>query len=455
MPNHHARRSIIATVILCALSTLIGCTIEHTVSMRADGNAVHRRTTTTTDQIVAEQIPADSNTIEVTSQTTTPPQPLFNGTFIGNTPDELKGQGTYQHFQSDLGHISIYAEHFQGNTDTLQSIQTLTHNADQLTNLLIEWFQSELADDPNWPTLHTFLDQSLRRDITNLALYIWSARLDTRSETSIGELSSRIFLYLANRNYFQPEQLPDLYRLFTLSTADEPTASAEAFTFIQRLIAQRMNIPDNQPVPQTLAFLSDKQTAIASFNDWYQTSDTRQQQLTEWRKQRDLNPDETEEDEPTAATLLHDLSESVISLNILGREIATIRFTHTTQPKLTNGTWQPETKSVVWNLAVDASTPTPALAYAFWLHHDTAAQQRILGHIIEEDQQLVSYVLWYNTADPETRALIKQATDQIRPNQPESRAQLIQLLESSGYDPDNPTTPTTFLQLLAAIEHNP
>ncbi len=152
-------------------------------------------------------------------------------------------------------------EHFrENNNDVETELAQRRAAAEQLTDLLLGWFESELGEQANFDRLRRFIDEDLRRDLKNLAVYAWAASATMREEEKPGETESwiRIWLYLCERGYLSAKDLPKLVR--AVSQGD----LGPLLRIVQRVVARTMGIPDNQPIPKSLAFLAGPDEAKAS-----------------------------------------------------------------------------------------------------------------------------------------------------------------------------------------------
>ena len=140
------------------------------------------------------------------------------------------------------------------------------------------WLTAELGHDPNFPRLKNFLDEDLREDLKNLGVYAW-----TSSEAGQGQLQpmteflARVGLYLCQRGYFSPQQIPKLFRAF------DQHDPAPLLAHIQRFVARKMGVPDTAPIPPSLAFLGDPQRLAASLTNYVRSSDLFRERVVAWK----------------------------------------------------------------------------------------------------------------------------------------------------------------------------
>jgi hypothetical protein len=149
---------------------------------------------------------------------------VFTGRFAGNTPADVGGAGSYSTLDSPLGRTFWYVERFRGNDDLESQLAERREAADRLADLLVGWLRSELGDDAARGCMKQFLDHDLRRDLKNLGLYEWTAEARKGHDNDPGsEFLARLALYLAERGYFAPRDVPLLAR--TVTSTSIPTVS--------------------------------------------------------------------------------------------------------------------------------------------------------------------------------------------------------------------------------------
>jgi glycosyltransferase involved in cell wall biosynthesis len=64
--------------------------------------------------------------------------------------------------------------------------------ADHLTDLLIGWLEMQLHEDERWENLRRFCDESLRRDLKNLSLYVMQVTTVMRDKPAVVALFARV-----------------------------------------------------------------------------------------------------------------------------------------------------------------------------------------------------------------------------------------------------------------------
>ena len=319
------------------------------------------------------------------------------GRFRAKTPDGVGGAGSYTHFATRMGAASIYVERFRGNDDLVGQLSEIHEAADKLTDLLIGWFASELRQDKRFKPLREFMDKGLRKDLKNLATHMWLEAIRNwgRKDGSQGmkNLAVRAGQYLIERGYFSPEDLPAFARIVAAHDGEDA-----AVRIAQRLVATKMGVPADQPVPDCLAFLSTSELAMQAFAGYIGTTDAFEARLGQWRKQREEEPD-LPEPKPMdlPQELLTGLVKADFDISDSADELA-VTLAVPREPIVTNGKWDPKPKRVAWSARIQARSETgnlpPEICYALWSEPDEEFQTRHFGKVVLDGKELLEYCLW-------------------------------------------------------------
>ncbi|MBI1370970.1 MAG: hypothetical protein GC162_20240 [Planctomycetes bacterium] len=350
-----------------------GCTVTTIdVAMRRDGEKIQRTAT--------QRKGDDPNAA--------PEQKPIETTFTGPTPADVRGAGMIHQYASSLGTVTLYAERFRGEDDLAAQIDTMRHTVDANVNLLIGWFDHELKDEPRWPVQKKFFDETLRRDAMNLGLYMWTGRAADDEKTGL----ARAAWYLVEHAYLSPDDAPRLVRM--MNESNDENRGVELMGFVQRWLAKRMGIAAGEPVPDSLAFLSDQEKAKASFTAWYQSTQMYKDQLAEWEKARALKPDLEKPTGPPDS--IGEYIGPMLGFEIFGQhDFVRPHFDNEREPLYTSGRWDPATKTLaLGNLRMNKPLTLPAFAYAVWAEPNEAAQTKAFGRVIFRGESLAEYVVW-------------------------------------------------------------
>ena len=324
----------------------------------------------------------------------------FQGVFRERTPADVGGAGFHQHFTTSLGSMTIYTERFRGDDDLAGQIAAAHGAVDQTVELLIGWFETEMADEPRLGALREFMDTKLRADLKNMATYIWAfhlARRDVHKEKAellAVEMIIRYLHYLAERGYLTGEEVPRWVRL--LLTEEQRHSKGDAVMGrIQRLVADRMGLGADEPIPASLAFLADYETTAASAMHYLATTPEHTQKLAQWRETHD--PNDTDASPPEPLDVLVNLAMETPSLTIEGDgdDRVEVAFHLNAPPIWTNGRWDAKKKHVAWSTTLGDAAGAPPLLYVIWSVPDQTFQVEHFGKVLLSHEELLEYCLWH------------------------------------------------------------
>lgn len=403
--------STFCTAAILALSAA-GC--EHDgfeIEIRPDGQAFQRRLTgwhvggnegKEIRRLSAEQLARLAKLYPSRESPAGAVKQVFSGRFAETTPADIGGAGFYTRFTSPLGSTSSYAERFRGDDDLESELAKRRKGADQLADLLLGWFTAELGQDPAFPRLKKFLDEDLRQDLKNLGVYAWASGMAADDQTGPkGEFITRVGLYLVERGYFAPRQIP------TLARAVVGDDKSPLLTHIQRLAARKMGVPDEGPIPPSLAFLGDPQRLGASLDKYIRSTDIFRQRVAEWKAVKKDKPDA---EEPTPSGLLADLAaRTVVGHNFElflnpPADTLVLKLLCGQAPYATNGQWSQPLGAVSWSQTLPLDRPLPVVCFALWSTPERAFQEQHFGRVLLADADLAQYVVWYRALKPEESA---------------------------------------------------
>jgi hypothetical protein len=366
---------------------------------------------------------------------------VFSGRFAERTPADVGGAGSYNHFTSPLGSAFSYVERFRGNDDLESRLAKRRRAAGALADLTVGWLEAELGRDPNFPKLKKFLAADFRRDLTNLGVYQFTGEvMEACRKGTDSESPLRAGLYLCERGYFSPGEIPLLYRALT---SDDCRPLLE---HVRRLLARKMGVADDQPVPASLAFLSDLSTLRASLEKYIRSTDSFQKRLADWksaskdrRSPSEPNPQEVAGELLSACFGFDDLSVTSDSLEL--------RLFCGQKPYATNGTWDERAAAAAWSASLPCDRGLPAVCFALWSKPDRAAQQAHFGKIVLGEANLAQYVIWYRGLKPEETRQWDEFVGGLKPG-PGLKAAVAAFRFAADPKPD-PKKPKEFVASLA------
>jgi hypothetical protein len=319
----------------------------------------------------------------------------FHGVFTNQLPNDVGGTGQYAGYSNSLGQAGLYLERFRGDDDLAGLAERRFRVANELTDLTIGWSQAELGKEPGYDRLRSFLDTNFRRDLKNLAAYLWEAQFAGAFNTNATEeLVMRFGLYLAEHGYFSVGDLPGLYR----DLSEDKSSGLPRR--IQRMVAERMGISGSAPIPPALAFLKDEASIEKSFTNFLASTQAYRKKLADWEKEPKSKPDAQP---PAPSEVVSDLIENVIEFDLFGsKDHLKVRLNLPSRPVHTNGHWDEEHRQVTWDTEIEERTNSshfPFACYATWACPNEGFQARHFGSVVFQGDELAQYSLWRASLD--------------------------------------------------------
>ena len=381
------RKSSLLIALCCVL--FCGCDeYEYTIRMQPDGERINRQivcSENATDdmrkrlsELYDEQV--DKNT--------------FQGSFGQTLPKDIGGYGSYVHLNNPRGSTYIYVERFRGKDTQALEMEEAFGQANRLVDLLIDWLQMELGENPNFDKLRKFCDETLREDIKNLSLYTW---VGGRASEEANEAFVRIFLYLYERDYFT---LDDISLLATSTNREE-----FALSYFRRLIGDKLELREDQEPEEELEFLEDPNALKASLIRFAE-SDALRERLTREAREQTGDPDLVL-DPCDVRGAIDDVPEEFFGMFFVeffgsSADKVNISLICPAAPYETNGQWNERTGQLSWSHRT-RKDELPLLCYATIGLADDAYQQEHLGKVVLQDDRLVQYSFWYKGLNSEQR----------------------------------------------------
>jgi hypothetical protein len=315
---------------------------------------------------------------------------IARGVFTNELPSDVGGSGVYTNLTTSLGEMGYYAERFRGNDDLAGMAERRFQAADRLADLMVGWSEMELGREPGYGKLRRYLDADFRRDLKNVGAYWWEGQLtDNYKTNSSEEFVARFGQYLFERGYFRMGDVPGLYR--AVSGDDSPALLRR----IQRLVADKMEVPAGDPLPAALAFLADPETMGKSFDKYLAGTDVYRARLKQWEDEKKLKPDAKQ---PESLGVAGDAVEQLIGFDLFGQsDHLVVRLSLPAAPDHSNGRWDKSKRQMVWESDIEGGTNAthfPFFCYAGWAQADTGYQKKHFGRVILTGDALSRYCLW-------------------------------------------------------------
>ncbi|MCJ7543130.1 MAG: hypothetical protein MUP47_00960 [Phycisphaerae bacterium] len=331
----------------------------------------------------------------------------FAGTFTTSMPSDIGGTGYHLYIETTLGCASVYSERFHGSDDLFASVDQFQAAADHAADILIGWFDSELGQDTRFPQLREFIDLQFRRDLNNLELTFWAGNL---WDMPIDERTARMIQYLAERGYFDVEELPSiLAELQELSDPSSQEVGARAlFGRLQRLVATKMGVPEGEPIPESLSFLASPESLEQSLHRYIRSTEQFQAYCQKIQQEAATQAQETQPtqpSEPDPDAYIHEQLKGFVvcaGIDMFGSPPNGVQASLSlpVKPVANNGTWDEPNGKILWSGSMkDEEHPRhfPTYFYAMWAVPDDRFQKKHFGTVFVEGQDLVMYCLWHES----------------------------------------------------------
>jgi len=365
---------------------------------------------------------------------------VFEATFEGGTPQDVGGAGSYTRLATPMGSVHYYCERFRGSDDQAAGLQQSFQAIDRLLDILVGWLKSELGKEKDFDKLHTLLDRDLRKDLKNLSLTLWIGMSvprivnpdDKKAKEAIEEVcQARVVQYMIERNYFQPSDVPGLFRTLAEAVAlkqaprraeDKPKeADAQATStltakqqealrrVLKQLLSVKAGVRNEKLISKIASLLADDETALGSLLAYYAKTDHFARIKDEWKKEKPPKAKEKGQEEPDPAEVLSDLAQDCAPGEILSfgtDDKVTVRLNLPAGAFATNGSWDPKARQLTWAGRVKAredlkpaasqkkDRALPMICYAAWSEENAEFQKRHFGKVILAGQELGEYCLW-------------------------------------------------------------
>ncbi len=368
---------------LVALSGNTECTKNHyEIEMKAEGETLRRKLVCHRqgDKEAVEFPKAELDKIAgLYAEKLPTPEPhthAFSGSFKGKTPDDVGGFGRYLTMKTRMGTGSGYMERFRGHDKVGRQLAGMFLAADRLTDLLIGWAGWNLQEEPGFPALREFLDKDLRGDLKDLLVYLSTGIvLEDYIDDAFEEVWARVGLYLIERGYFGPDDLPKI----AVAVLRDEASSDERHTMaiVRRFLNTKMGVSASHD------FLQDSKTAERSLKAYVKTTQAYRRRLVK-----------NEKVEP--AQILDDIVKDLVPIEILSTDdIIKVELRIPAEPYISNGDWNGENSTVVWKESGIRSQPKlPTFHYAFWSEPDRTFQKEHFGKEVLDGMALGEYVTW-------------------------------------------------------------
>lgn len=335
----------------------------------------------------------------------------FERGFASETPDDVGGRGALVRWTSELGDVLVYHERFRGELPKLQDRLVRQAAIDQLVQWLLGWLDEELAGIEGAGEMQRFVDRELRRDFQDLNILlevIGSQAVDTGAKDQTDDLQPAMLLshFLIERDYLSVSDVAG----FPLLTLSEDAIAGWLSARLRGRIVRATGLAVDAPA---LAMLDDPAAMLDRLGSYLR----RTPEYQALQQQREAAADGAAATGDLMEQLLGPAINPLLACLFFQRDPDHLVLTlhSTVEPIETNGTWNPQTRSVhwEWRLASRPGDPQdaramitrlPKIAIAVWAIPDQGMQNALFGEVLIEGEELQEYGRWQKTLTPEQAA---------------------------------------------------
>lgn len=343
----------------------------------------------------------------------------FRGVFLGKLPTDVGGRGSYEVASTVLGTSYTYLERFRGSTDLDAELYDRRAAADRFCDLVVAWFDKQLAEAPERQAVHRFLHQEFREDVRNLAAIAWLAaaqssvepKTDDEADGDVKVLSSvlvRVLDYLVEHDYLAAHE--------TRSIAAELREDDDRWHWVRRVLARKSGLQPSA-ADSTFAFLTESDALYASWSEHLRATP----EYARIRKQAQGRPSPTSESgEPEPTIVLEQLLEPTIQDFTVaidwGRDDELrLSFVLPVAPHETNGDWDHEEMTLRWQGRLREKGGAATVCYAMWTVPNEKFQHAHFGRTVLEGDELAQFAAMYRSLTAEQCAEFDKHLTSLEP----------------------------------------
>lgn len=399
----------------------VGCVhTEYEIHLRPDGESIQRTLTVSgavtssggekTSPLDAQELARLHSIYDPADDKIEDNRHTFTGRFQDAMPADIGGAGSYTHFDSPLGSTSYYSERFRGEDDLVRSMQYREDAVDKIITLLSHWASSEISDRALSKRVETFLDQELRRDLKNIALYCWTHAMlsDLDEQKTLQRLAARLLQYGVERDYVSMSDVPQMLRILN------STEEQDKLELLREILLKKLECDD----PDALAILTDQERFAASLRESIRKTDIYREALAEHNREKkggdensETNGDEEKggDGQPTVGEpfdpngLLTTYALQATLPKMAGNRVSVNVTIHCDEPPyLTNTIWDEEQQAATWKASIDGVN-VPAMVFAGWSVPNERTQTERFGGVVVTGETLAEFVVWYQGLDTDEK----------------------------------------------------
>ena len=372
---------------------------------------------------------------------------VFENEFVGKTPTGIGGAGFFVNWDSNFGATTAYIERFRGSDDFAEQLRLRRESVDVLVDHVVAWLKAEtkgevLHDDV--VSLLNFAETQFRKDLHNVSIYLWHART-----ADTGESLSRLGLYLLERGWIKPEQLPEFFNFKSNSEGSQK----KNFELAMKLICQPRDL-DPVVIRKAIPALNNATALEKSFAAFMESTN-------DFKAFKKRMEQQTEQAATGSGYLGELMTKAFLWSPLFSRVSVDITFDSPVEPLFTNGEWDNGSKRLTWSHGIlgrgeGKFSPTD-LSFAYWAKPDQAAQQKQFGQVIFKGFELIRYCAWYDQLGEANQQKWKEVLATIEPGEQFWRRmrQAERAVDSLAKEDDSGATLKAGLEMLRHRLKNP
>jgi hypothetical protein len=423
---------------LCVTFYLLGCPeAEYTLNLRPTDTGLARELTVSYHNGARADEMAESMATSMAAMygtTTTsgraPTTQTYFRVFPDTMPNDVGGAGLYLTYKTSLGSAFIYIERFRGSLDVADQVEARLKAAEELNDLLVGWFATELGKDPAWPKLREWMKTDVRRDMRNLAVYAFAGSV-TSGENALGDWLARTGEFLWERGYIHKEDMNQVGRMQDLGLSFLWIARARVS---ERLASFRgpgaAGGEVTPPFLMTLDGFAGSMTRYVAAAPAYRdrVAEAVRRRMTETQAAARV---QTAQSQPTREELEGFGVEKIITPLMQGlmptsfsRNDDPLRVVLqvTAEPTATNGKFY-GTGKICWDTVVEVRSEMggmnyPVMCYAIVVQPDEVFQVKHFGRVVFGGGDLVKYGVWHKALSQVEAAAWDKMIEGLSPGQP-------------------------------------
>jgi len=332
----------------------------------------------------------------------------FNALVGPRMPNDVGGVGWYNYWPSSLGDLYSYSEQFGGNENLVIGVDRGMLAIDRLLAIVTLWLENQFEDARDLEQMTNALGSEIRTDLRNIFLHVW---LDEASPDGVfedTELLIRLAQYLSNQGYFEPTDIPELYRVALASDDDDGEL---LLAFIARGIATRMGVAPEDRLPPSMQALSENWEYHAdAFEYWLENSEETKAAALEWAADDTSNIGLNKDGNVAFGKLF----EAIYNVDFLSPGSSSIQVVLSLpqEPLETNGDYDEDIGAITWSDRIDdrndEAAKLPASLYALWVEPAIEFQEQHFGKVVIEGDDLAEYAMWENSLQDKQRKDLRE-----------------------------------------------